>query len=486
MEALIATRGAVATAGLVRRFRLTNPFLNETREFSLHDVQAQANLPFLLLMAVHLKDIMKREGLERILFTTRDSCLLQPIFELLFPDTDSHTFHTSRIAYSERHLAFVDYVKRIYIPGRTIIFDLHGAFKSGRDLFQELFGILPRVHIFSCSEGRAVDYSGISFDVKRGSNWTETLNLDRVGPLIGLDSRGRAVRAPISASLTEVGALYRAIAARFVESLRPHLDIVRCELMAMDRSIPWDEILRHICDRVYKTPAVPVGEATLEHHSLTQLMNDARSDKGSTYACAHGYTYIYEHLLRELAPRRHLSILEIGLNRAGESDIPSLRTWRKYLGNDATLYGVDISPSFLCHHDPAAGINILVADQSDTASLVSCGLVNPLGYDMIIDDGSHISSHQQISLRTLWQFLRPGGIYIIEDLHYQPKAEPIMETREMLRMWKDGVPACTPHIGRADCSRIMAEICLIELHDSRSQRWGDKVHDALAVIRKDP
>ena len=35
---------------------------------------------------------------------------------------------------------------------------------------------------------------------------------------------------------------------------------------------------------------------------------------------------------------------------------------------------------------------------------------------MIIDDGSHLPSHQLLSLETLWPSLAPGGLYIVEDV----------------------------------------------------------------------
>ena len=42
-------------------------------------------------------------------------------------------------------------------------------------------------------------------------------------------------------------------------------------------------------------------------------------------------------------------------------------------------------------------------------------------FDVVLDDASHASHHQQITLATLFPFLKSGGMYIIEDLHWQPK-----------------------------------------------------------------
>jgi hypothetical protein len=188
--------------------------------------------------------------------------------------------------------------------------------------------------------------------------------------------------------------------------------------------------------------------------------------------------------MQELILREHITLLEIGLNRDGIDDIPSIRGWRRYLGNKVTLYGVDVDPRLSRHHDPGAGIHILIADQSRAQDLVRCGVANPKGYDVIIDGGSHMSSHQQITLRTLWQFLLPGGIYVIEHLHFQPQVETTMRTRDLIRLWRDGNPASTPHIQRPEAARIIEEASGIELHDSLSQRWGNETRDSLAVIRK--
>jgi cephalosporin hydroxylase len=38
-------------------------------------------------------------------------------------------------------------------------------------------------------------------------------------------------------------------------------------------------------------------------------------------------------------------------------------------------------------------------------------------FDFIIDDGSHVGQHITASFKMLWQHLKPGGYYFIEDLH---------------------------------------------------------------------
>ena len=62
-------------------------------------------------------------------------------------------------------------------------------------------------------------------------------------------------------------------------------------------------------------------------------------------------------------------------------------------------------------------IKTFQGDQGNKDSIQS--MVDKFGsdFDIILDDGSHWVSHQQISFGVLFQHLKPGGYYIIEDLH---------------------------------------------------------------------
>jgi hypothetical protein len=52
----------------------------------------------------------------------------------------------------------------------------------------------------------------------------------------------------------------------------------------------------------------------------------------------------------------------------------------------------------------------LLAKIADTAKKIG-------GYDVIIDDGGH-HAHQMIaSFQALWPAIKPGGIYVVEDIH---------------------------------------------------------------------
>ena len=62
-------------------------------------------------------------------------------------------------------------------------------------------------------------------------------------------------------------------------------------------------------------------------------------------------------------------------------------------------------------------LNFFFGDQTDTKFLTK--IVNKYKYfDIIIDDGSHISKHVIKSFNFLFDYLNDGGLYFIEDLLY--------------------------------------------------------------------
>ena len=104
-----------------------------------------------------------------------------------------------------------------------------------------------------------------------------------------------------------------------------------------------------------------------------------------------------------------LRLLEIGVSKGG-----SLEIWKKYFGESALIYGIDIDER--CREISIPGVQIRIGSQVDQAFLAS--VLNELGDpQIIIDDGSHHADHLSLTLDMLWPHLQDGGIYIIEDTH---------------------------------------------------------------------
>lgn len=130
---------------------------------------------------------------------------------------------------------------------------------------------------------------------------------------------------------------------------------------------------------------------------------------GTNKANYHGYTRFYNSLFKEKRESmKHF--FEIGIDTGS-----SLFMWRDYFPN-ATIYGVDINVVSAVKNQER--ILWSVCDQSSQQQLET--VVSSWGkptFDAIIDDGGHVVSQQRVSIETLWKYVAPGGIYVIEDLH---------------------------------------------------------------------
>jgi hypothetical protein len=158
---------------------------------------------------------------------------------------------------------------------------------------------------------------------------------------------------------------------------------------------------------------------------LTAYANEFGTDKGTIARAAHSYTTFYDLLF---AGRRHESIrvLEIGLATGGPElgkpadrvvrDAPSIRMWHEFFPK-ANIYGLDISDFSWLQADWLSFIRADCGNEAQLRRVAEFGT----DFDIIVDDGSHASFHQQLTLVTLFEFLRSGGLYIIEDLDWQPR-----------------------------------------------------------------
>ena len=118
----------------------------------------------------------------------------------------------------------------------------------------------------------------------------------------------------------------------------------------------------------------------------------------------HNYLDKYDFLL---APMRDkgFTLLELGVF-LGASE----RMWQEYFPY-AQIIGVDINENCRMHEDER--INILIRDLGDEAVLQELAELHPR---IIVDDASHLWSHQVKAFFTLFPSLPSGGIYIMEDL----------------------------------------------------------------------
>ena len=119
----------------------------------------------------------------------------------------------------------------------------------------------------------------------------------------------------------------------------------------------------------------------------------------------HGYERFYDYFLMPIKNNK-MNMLEIGVD-----ELRSLKMWLDYFPN-ATIYGMDIHKKEYTYN---RGM-IFQGDQSKKKDLKK--VVKNIGKcKFIIDDGSHVPSHQLLSFNYLFkECLDFGGIYIIEDI----------------------------------------------------------------------
>lgn len=121
-----------------------------------------------------------------------------------------------------------------------------------------------------------------------------------------------------------------------------------------------------------------------------------------------GYLETYQEYFRPLADKK-ICLLEMGINKGG-----SLLLWKDYFTN-GFIVGLDLIPVTV---DDASGrICTYQGEQQDVSLLDRIAHESaPEGFDIIIDDCSHIGQLSRISFWHLFNnHLKSGGIYIIED-----------------------------------------------------------------------
>jgi SAM-dependent methyltransferase len=162
--------------------------------------------------------------------------------------------------------------------------------------------------------------------------------------------------------------------------------------------------------------------------NLTFLANKFHSDKGTVSGDPpHRYTYLYDLIFYPFKETK-FNLLEMGLAVGGPEvggpverrvGSPSLSMWLEYFPL-ASIYGFDISDFSHITHPRFKFI------QGDSGSIEDLLRLSSSAdtFDIIIDDASHASYHQQLAFKTLWGKLAKGGLFIIEDLQWQ---SPVFE-----------------------------------------------------------
>ncbi|CDX40907.1 hypothetical protein MPLDJ20_310003 [Mesorhizobium plurifarium] len=219
--------------------------------------------------------------------------------------------------------------------------------------------------------------------------------------------------------------------------------------------------------------------------SFTALADRFNTDKNRHTGNRHFYARTYDRLLanRRLSMR---GLMEIGLCRGlaegNQSETPSVALWQSYfpfcqvIGVDLTDFSRlnnDKFKSFVCDQSKVDDLR-RVAEKLDQGSL-----------DVIIDDGSHASHDEQLTLREFFPLLAGGGWYFIEDLDWQPPGEDptkVTLTKTLLREIKDhGAARSVDPLGISALAGEFAEILFFDSHYELNRA---KLMGGLVAVRK--
>lgn len=157
----------------------------------------------------------------------------------------------------------------------------------------------------------------------------------------------------------------------------------------------------------FPAPQGPVaqGRDATSQNALRDYF-DAHREGPGTWKFWHYFDLYHRHLAKFIG--REVHIAEIGVFSGG-----SLPMWHAYFGANCHVYGVDIQEA--CRAYEAERTKILIGDQADRGFWKRFREAVP-HLDIVIDDGGHTAEQQIVSCEELLGHLRPGGVYICEDV----------------------------------------------------------------------
>jgi hypothetical protein len=153
-------------------------------------------------------------------------------------------------------------------------------------------------------------------------------------------------------------------------------------------------------------PAYPALQAPPEPPNPLRAFFDARKEGPGIWKWNHYFDIYDRHFGR--FRNREVRVLEVGIYSGG-----SLEMWKSYFGPRCRIFGVDIQPACRAYEDDS--VRVFIGDQGDREFWARFRSEVP-SLDIVIDDGSHLPEHQIATFEELLPHLRPGGVYLCEDI----------------------------------------------------------------------
>ncbi len=212
-------------------------------------------------------------------------------------------------------------------------------------------------------------------------------------------------------------------------------------------------------------------------------MNDLRAlgEKYGTDKVSHGFCEVYHELFKDkrLAIK---DVMEIGVFYGA-----SIKMWKDYFPN-AFIMGADtfegIQGNGHIFPDADRFIKEIMADtkfynkvgfitmnqskEDDLKYHVAQFKERSNKFNIIIDDGSHLMRDQQITLKYFLPLIKPGGYYIIEDLHssidnkfYDVKKDYSNTTKKMIEDYWETGELKSEYIDMGELSNMISQIDVV-------------------------
>jgi len=138
-----------------------------------------------------------------------------------------------------------------------------------------------------------------------------------------------------------------------------------------------------------------------------------------THFHKHPYTPIYSLLLGPLR-NKPITFCEIGI--AGGY---SIKMWRDYFCKETKIVAMDYAPNLIARVEEARFPNVITALMDVSSEEVIETNFHTLGltYDIILDDSDHLFDSHVRLVKKATQFLKPGGMLLIEDIYRSNTAQ---------------------------------------------------------------
>jgi Methyltransferase domain len=154
-----------------------------------------------------------------------------------------------------------------------------------------------------------------------------------------------------------------------------------------------------------------VGQSARPSESVTaNPLRDhfhSHSEGPGIWKWLHYFDIYHRHLSRFVGT--DAQIVEIGVYSGG-----SLQMWRQYFGDRCRIAGIDIEEACRLYVNDC--VKIFIGDQADRQFWAEFRQEVP-SMDVVLDDGGHEPEQQMVTLEETLPYLRPGGVYICEDIH---------------------------------------------------------------------